>query len=170
MKRLILHTGLMNTLTAIFLSAAVYFSMVYGWTSVHPLGQFRFLLGVVTLVWLIVGMNKLRIKVYEGELKVTYALLFSLGVGLVSAISYGLAIRIACWIHPEFWQTYLADQIRNLEQAAGILKANYSEGTLENLRSQIHAQSPWSLILRISLFRLAWHLFSGLWVGMYFRK
>jgi len=165
MNRLILRIGLMNTLTAVALSV-----IVYGWTPVHPLGQFRFLLGVVTLGWLIAGMNELRNKVFEGNLQVTYALFFSLGVGLVSAVSFGLAAWIACWMHPEFWQAYLADQTRNLEQASGILKANYSEGTLEKMRKEISAQSPMSLSLRISLFRLAWHVLAGLWVGVYFRK
>jgi hypothetical protein len=155
----------MNTLTAIVLSA-----IVYGGTLVHPLGQFRFLLGVVTLGWLIAGMNQVRNKVFEGRLKVTYALIFSLGVGLVSALSFGLAVWIACWVHPGFWQAYLADQFRNLEQASPVLSTNYSEGTLEKLRAEILAQSPLSLSLRLSMFRLAWHILAGLWVGIYFRK
>ncbi|MFM7701352.1 MAG: hypothetical protein ACKO7V_11280, partial [Bacteroidota bacterium] len=84
MIKLILRIGLLNTLSAAALSA-----LVYRWTPVHPLGQFRFLLGVVTLAWLIVGMNALRNEVFAGDLKVTYGLLFSAGVGLVSAISFG---------------------------------------------------------------------------------
>lgn len=165
MNRLILRTGLLNTLTAVVLSA-----VVYGCTPVHPLGQFRLLLGVVTLAWLIVGMNELRNKVYQGEFKVTYAMLFSLGVGMVSALTYGMAIWIVCWLFPEFWQAYLGDQLRNLEQASGILNANYSDGTLEKLRTEILAQSPWSLVLRVCLFRWVWHILAGLWVGIYFRK
>ena len=155
----------MNTLTATVLSA-----IIYGWSPVHPLGQFRLLLGVVTLVWLIIGMNALRKQVFEGSLKVTYGLLFSLGVGLVSAISFGLVAWLSCEWVPGFWQSYLVDQIRNLEQATGILKANYSAGTLDKLRREIQVQSPWTLILRISFFRFVWHLLAGLWVGMYFRK
>lgn len=165
MNRLILCIGLMNTLTATALSA-----IIYVWTPVHPLGQFRFVLGLVTLGWLIAGMNRLRNKVFAGELKVTYGLLFSGGVGLVSTLSFGLVAWIVCSMVPDFWQAYLADQVRNLEQATGILSTNYSEGTLDRIRSEIQALSPWSLMLRISPFRFAWHVLAGLWVGIYFRN
>ncbi|MFM7379726.1 MAG: DUF4199 family protein [Bacteroidota bacterium] len=165
MIKLILRIGLLNTLSAAALSA-----LVYRWTPVHPLGQFRFLLGVVTLAWLIVGMNALRKEVFAGDLKVTYGLLFSAGVGLVSAISFGLVAWLLCAWVPGFWQAYLEDQVRNLEQASGILNANYSAGTLDKLRREIQAQSPMSLMLRISFFRFVWHLLAGLWVGIYFRK
>ncbi len=165
MNRLILRIGLMNTLTATAFSA-----VIYAWTPVHPLGQFRILLGVVTLGWLIVGMNVLRKQVFAGDLKVTYGLLFSGGVGLVSAISFGLVAWTVCSVVPGFWQSYIADQFKNLEQATGILKTNYSAGTLDKLRSEIQDQSPWSLTLRISFLRFLWHLVAGLWVGIYFRK
>jgi hypothetical protein len=165
MNKLIWGMGLGNTLTAAAVSTWVYLG-----TPVHPLGQFRLLLGVVTLGWLIVGMNQLRNKVFGGDLKVTYSLWFSAGMGLVSALSFGLLAWVAFLLFPEFWQAYLADQLRNLEQASGILNANYSQGTPDKLRMEILAQRPWPLILRISLFRFVWHILAGLWVGIYFRK
>lgn len=72
MKRLLIYTGLGNTLTAVLVSAAVYF-----FSPVHPLGQFRLLLGVVTLAWLIAGIRSLKYKVQAGDLKVTHGLLLA---------------------------------------------------------------------------------------------
>jgi hypothetical protein len=135
MKRLLIYTGLGNTLTAVLVSAAVYF-----FSPVHPLGQFRLLLGVVTLAWLIAGIRSLKYKVQAGDLKVTHGLLFSAGSGLVAAVSFGLVVWLLGTLNPVFWNDYLADQLQNLGMASGLLETNYSPGTLAN--NQLFARYP----------------------------
>jgi len=163
MKRLLIYTGLGNTLTAVLVSAAVYF-----FSPVHPLGQFRLLLGVVTLAWLIAGIRSLKYKVQAGNLKVTHGLLFSAGSGLVATASYGLIVWLLGTLSPVFWNDYLTDQMQNLGMASGLLETNYSPGTLTKLQDQIKNQTPATLALRLSFFRWVWHLAGG-WVSVYFR-
>ena len=164
MKRLIIYIGLGNTLTAILVSGAVYF-----FSPVHPLGQFRLLLGVVTLAWLIAGIRSLKYKVQAGDLKVTHGLLFSAGSGLVAAASFGLVVWLLGTLSPVFWNDYLTDQMQNLGMASGLLETNYSPGTLTKLQDQIKNQTPATLALRLSFFRWVWHLLAGGWVSVYFR-
>ncbi|NBW32430.1 MAG: DUF4199 domain-containing protein [Cytophagia bacterium] len=164
MKRLILRNGLGNTLTAVLVSGAVYF-----FSPVHPLGQFRLLLGVVTLFWLVLGIRDLKYKVQAGDLKVTHGLLFSAGSGLVAALSFGLVVWLLGTLSPEFWNDYLSDQMRNLGMASGLLETNYSSGTLSQLQDQIKNQTPASLAIRLTFFRWVWHLLAGGWVAVYFR-
>ena len=164
MKRLLVYTGLGNTLTAVLVSAAVYF-----FSPVHPLGQFRLLLGVVTLAWLIAGIRSLKYKVQAGDLKVTHGLLFSAGSGLVAAVSFGLVVWLLGTLSPVFWNDYLADQLQNLGMASGLLETNYSPGTLAYLKDEIQNQTPATLALRLSFFRWVWHLLAGGWVSVYFR-
>ena len=164
MKRLLIYTGLGNTLTAVLVSAAVYF-----FSPVHPLGQFRLLLGVVTLAWLIAGIRSLKYKVQSGNLKVTHGLLFSAGSGLVAAASFGLVVWLLGTLSPVFWNDYLTDQMQNLGMASGLLETNYSPGTLTKLQDQIKNQTPATLALRLSFFRWVWHLLAGGWVSVYFR-
>lgn len=164
MKRLLIYTGLGNTLTAVLVSGAVYF-----FSPVHPLGQFRLLLGVVTLAWLIAGIRSLKYKVQAGDLKVTHGLLFSAGSGLVAAASFGLVVWLLGTLSPVFWNDYLTDQMQNLGMASGLLETNYSPGTLTKLQDQIQNQTPATLALRLSFFRWVWHLLAGGWVSVYFR-
>ena len=164
MKRLLIYTGLGNTLTAVLVSGAVYF-----FSPVHPLGQFRLLLGVVTLAWLIAGVRSLKYKVQAGDLKVTHGLLFSAGSGLVAAVSFGLVVWLLGTLSPVFWNDYLSDQIQNLGMASGLLETNYSPGTLSKLQDKIKNQTPSNFALRLSFFRWVWHLLAGGWVAVYFR-
>ena len=164
MKSIILLYGLGNTLTTILLSSAVYF-----FSPVHPLGQFRLLLGVVTLGWLVAGVRHLKYQIQSGDLKVTHGLLFSAGSGLVASLSFGLVVWLLGTFSPVFWQDYLNDQLRNLGMATGLLETNYASGTLSQLQAQIQNQTPATLALRLSFFRWVWHLLAGGWVAVYFR-
>ncbi len=164
MKRLIIYIGLGNTLTAVLVSAAVYF-----FSPVHPLGQFRLPLGVITLAWLIAGIRSLKYKVQAGDLKVTHGLLFSAGSGLVATASYGLIVWLLGTLSPVFWNDYLTDQMQNLEMASHLLERNYSPGTLAYLKDEIQNQTPATLALRLSFFRWIWHMLAGGWVAVYFR-
>jgi hypothetical protein len=164
MRRILLLYGLGNTLTAILVSAAVYF-----FSPVHPLGQFRLLLGVVTLGWLVAGVRHLKYHIRGGDLKVTHGLMFSAGCGLVASLSFGLVVWLVGTLSPDFWQDYLNDQLQNLGMASGVLETNYASGTLSQLQAQIQNQTPATLALRLSAFRWVWHLMAGGWVAVYFR-
>ena len=69
-----LRYGLMNTLGALLVSIPIYL-----WSTVHPLGQFRLLLGVVTLGFLILAVRDLKYRRQGGQLKMTDGLQLCLG-------------------------------------------------------------------------------------------
>lgn len=160
-----LRYGLMNTLGALLVSIPVYL-----WSTVHPLGQFRLLLGVVTLGFLILAVRDLKYRRQGGQLKMTDGLQLCLGMGAVAGLSFGLLVWLSATLFPSFWQAYLADQVQNLQQASGILDANYAQGTRSQLTEEVRKQSPASLALRLSGFRAVWHLVAGSWVALYFRN
>jgi hypothetical protein len=95
------------------------------------MGQFRLLLGIVTVVVMILAMRNYKYIYNQGSMNVTHGFMVALTVGLVSALLYSLTLLVWISFSEKLWDLHVAEMIRTLEsQKEGFIR-QYSIETYE---------------------------------------
>jgi hypothetical protein len=135
-----------------------------------PMGQFRLLLGLVTLVVLILAMREYKYIYNQGHMNVTHGFLVSISIGLVSALLYSLAIFVWISFSDKLWQLHIDDQLRTLEQGRATIEKNYAAGQYERLQEGIKNAGKSYIATATFFFRFIWSLLVGFLVSIYYRN
>jgi hypothetical protein len=136
----------------------------------NPLGEFRLLLSVVTVVVTVLAMRQYKLIYNGGQLNLTDGLTVSLTVGLINSLFYSLLVLAWTTISPKLWDMHIQDQLRTLEQGKAIIERNYEAGQLDQLKSAIMQQSKSFVALNAFFFRFAWNIIVGFLTSLYFRS
>ncbi len=136
----------------------------------NPLGEFRLLLSVVTVVVTVFAMRQYKLIYNGGQLNLTDGLTVSVTVGLVNALFYSLLVLAWTSFSPQLWEMHIQDQLRTLEQGKAIIERNYEAGQLEELKSAILEQSKSFVALNAFFFRFIWNIVVGFLTSLYFRS
>lgn len=147
------------------LAALLLFSMKY-----DPMGQFRLLLGIVTVVVMILAMRNYKYIYNQGSMNVTHGFMVALTVGLVSALLYSLTLLVWISFSDKLWALHINDQLRTLEQGRATIERNYNAGQIEMLEDSIRNASKSYLAVFTFVFRLLWSLLVGFMISIYYRN
>lgn len=147
------------------LTALLLFNFKY-----DPMGQFRLLIGIITVVVMVLAMRNYKYIYNQGNLNVTNGFMVSLAIGLVSALLYALALYVWILFSNDLWQLHIDDQLRTLEQGRATIEKNYAAGQFEKIKASILNASKSYIAVTTFFFRLMWSLLIGFMVSIYYRN
>lgn len=150
---------------ASLLAALVLFNFRY-----DPLGQFRLMLALVTIVVLVLAIRNYKIIYNQGNMNVTHGFMVSIAVGLVSSFFYAGTIWVWSSFSDQLWQLHIQDQLRTLEQGTATIEKNYNAGQIEVLRNNIINGSKSYMATFIFFTRFVWTMIVGFMISIYYRN
>jgi len=135
-----------------------------------PMGQFRLLLGLLTVIVMILAIRNYKYIYNQGSMNVTHGFMVALAVGLVSAVLYSLTLFVWISFSDKLWALHINDQLRTLEQGRVTIEQNYNAGQIELLQESIRNASRSYLAVFTAVFRLLWSLIAGFMISIYYRN
>jgi hypothetical protein len=147
------------------LAALLLFAFKY-----DPMGQFRLLLGIVTIVVMVLAMREYKYIYNHGNMNVTHGFMVSLSVGLFSAFLYALVLFIWISFSDKLWALHINDQLRTLALGKATIVKNYNEGQVQMLEDSIRNASKSYLAVFTFVFRFLWSILVGFMISIYYRN
>lgn len=147
------------------LTALILFNFKY-----DPMGQFRLLIGVITVIIMVLAMRNYKYIYNQGNLNVTHGFVVSLAIGLVSAVLYSFALFVWISFSNDLWQLHIDDQLRTLEQGRATIEKNYAAGQFDKIKASILNASKSYIAVTTFFFRMMWSLLIGFMVSIYYRN
>jgi len=134
----------------------------------NPFGQFRLLLSVTTVAGLVWALWKYKRQFNGGQLNVTDGWVAGVGIGMLNATAYSLAVWIWC-TNDAVWQVYVQGLLEELEQGRNTIVKNYGVAQMEELRRGILETTPSYLATFLWITRFFWSVFAAFLISLYFR-
>lgn len=147
------------------LAALLLFNFKY-----DPMGQFRLLIGVITVVVMVLAMRNYKYIFNQGNMNVTHGFMVALSVGLISAFFYSFSLYVWISFSDDLWQLHIDDQLRTLEQGRATIEKNYAVGQFDKIKESILNASKSYIAFTTFFFRLLWSLLIGFMVSIYYRN